>query len=90
MEQKDYSQLSDEELLIERKKMKKSKQMHALLIGFLGGILACGLTAWMLSDSKNIGFFIPMAFPVFFIYKMITKPNPHADLEEVLKGRQLM
>jgi hypothetical protein len=90
MDKVDYSELSDEELLLERKKMKQSKQMHALLIGFLGGIVACGLTAWMMSDSKNIGFFIPMAFPIFFIYKMVKKPNPYADLELELKGRQLM
>ena len=48
MDKVDYSELSDEELLLERKKMKQSKQIHALLIGFLGGIVACGLTAWMM------------------------------------------
>jgi len=89
MEKKDFSTLTDEELLVEKKKLKKSKIFHATYIGFLGGILLFGLIAWTLSPQKELGFLIPMLIPVAFIYKLLKNPNENKDLEEALKERQL-
>lgn len=51
----------------------KSRINHALIIGFLAGILIFGLIGWFQSENKNIGFFIPMLIPVYFIYKLLRK-----------------
>ena len=71
MEKKNFSEMTDEELLVEKKKLKDSKIIHASLIGFLAGILIFGTVSWILSPEKRVGFFIPMLIPLFFIYKMI-------------------
>lgn len=89
MEKKDFYNLTDEELLAEKEKLKKSKVFHATAIGFLAGILIFGVVSWSLSSEKRLGFFIPMLIPVVFIYRMIKNPNKNKDLEEVLKERNL-
>lgn len=89
MEKKDFSKLTDEELLIEKKKQKKSALFHATLIGFLAGILIFGFTSWMLSSEKRLGFLIPMLIPIVMIYRMVTSPKRNTDLEAVLKERNL-
>lgn len=89
MEKKDLYQLTDEELLIEKKKLKKAKIISAVLIGFLAGILIFGVVSWSLSSEKRLGFFIPMLIPVFFIYKMLKNRNANKNLEEVLKERKI-
>lgn len=89
MEKKDLYKLTDEELLVEKKKAKQSKIFHATFIGFLAGILLFGVVAWSLSPQKKLGFLIPMLFPVYFIYKHLTAPNRNKTLEEVLKERGL-
>jgi hypothetical protein len=89
MERKDFLKLSNDELLIEKKKLQKSKIVYALMIGFLVGILIFGIVAWLLSPKKRLGFFIPMLFPVFFIFKMIKNSKKNTDLEEILKQRNL-
>lgn len=89
MEKKNFHELTDQELLVEKKKMKKSKIFAATAIGFLAGVFIFGMVGWFLSEEKRIGFFIPMLIPVFFIYKMIKNPNVNAELEEVLKQRNL-
>ena len=89
MGKKDFYKLTDEELLIERKNLKKSKVFHAASIGFLAGILLFGVVSWSLSSEKNFGFLIPMLIPVVFIYRMLKNPNKNTDLEEVLKERGL-
>lgn len=89
MEQKDLYKLTDEELLIEKEKLKKSKIFHATAIGFLAGILIFGVVSWSLSSEKRLGFLIPMLIPVVFIYRMLKNPNKNKDLEEVLKERNL-
>lgn len=89
MEKKDLYKLTDEELLAEKKKLKKSKVFHATSIGFLAGILLFGMVSWSLSSEKNFGFLIPMLIPVVFIYRMLKNPNQNKDLEEVLKERHL-
>jgi hypothetical protein len=55
MEKKNFSELTDEELLVEKKKLKKSKILHATIIGFLAGILIFGLVSWSLSSEKRFG-----------------------------------
>lgn len=89
MEKKDLYKLSDEELLVEKKKLMKSKIWHAAYIGFLAGILIFGVVSWSLSPQKHLGFLIPMLIPVFFIYKLLKNPNQNQDLEAVLKERGL-
>lgn len=89
MEKKDYYRLTDDELLFEKRKLKKSKLFHATAIGFLAGILIFGVVSWSLSSEKRIGFLIPMLIPVTFIYRLQKKPNKSNDLEEALKDRGL-
>jgi hypothetical protein len=89
MEKKDIYKLTDEELLVEKKKLKKSKLFHATAIGFLAGILIFGVVSWSLSSEKRLGFLIPMLIPVAFIYRLLKNPNKNKDLEDVLKERGL-
>ncbi|MEL6942232.1 MAG: hypothetical protein AAFO82_06150 [Bacteroidota bacterium] len=89
MEKTDFQKLTDEELLVEKKKLRNSKITHATLIGFLAGILIFGIVAWILSPEKRLGFFIPMLFPIFFIYRLFKSPKENKYLEEVLEERNL-
>jgi hypothetical protein len=89
MEKEDLYKLTDEELLVEKKKLNKSKIFHAIWIGFLVGILIFGVVSWSLSSDKHFGFLIPMLIPVAFIYKLLKTPNNNKVLEEVLKERDL-
>ena len=89
MEKKDLYKLTDKELLVEKKKMMKSKLLHATSIGFLAGILIFGVVSWSLSSKKHVGFLIPMSIPVVFMYKLLKTPNKNKDLEDVLKERGL-
>jgi hypothetical protein len=81
--------MTDEELLVEKKKLKKSKVFHAASIGFLAGILIFGIVSWSLSSEKHLGFLIPMLIPIVFIYRMLKNPNKNKDLEDILKKRGL-
>lgn len=89
MEKKSFTEMTDEELLVEKDKLKKSKLFHAALIGFLAGILIFGIVGWILSEERRLGFFIPMLIPIVFIYRMLKNPKMNKDLEEVLKERGL-
>lgn len=89
MEQQDWNALTDEALLAEKKKLQSAKMLHAGLIGFLAGVLVVGFGAWILSPQKKVGFLIPMAFPVIFIYKMVKNSAKNKTLEAVLKERKL-
>jgi hypothetical protein len=89
MEKNDLLKLTDEELLAEKKKLKKSKVLHATFIGFFAGVLIFGVVSWSLSSEKRFGFFIPMLIPVIFIYRMVKNPPANKELEEVLKERGL-
>lgn len=89
MQKKNFSALTDEELLEEKKKLKKSKFFSAASIGFLAGILIFGLVSWGLSSEKQVGFLIPMLIPAVFIYRGLKNPKNNTDLEEVLKERNL-
>lgn len=90
MEKKDLHLLTEQELLLEKKKLQNSKIMHATLIGFFGGILLFGMAGWILSTDRKLGFLIPMMIPVLFIYRMLKNPKQNKDLEEVLKERGLI
>lgn len=81
--------LTDEELLIEKKKMMKSKLYYAVSIGFLSGILIFGFVSWIMFSEKRFGFLVPMLIPVVLIYKILKTPNKNKELEEVLKERKL-
>ncbi|MCW5924491.1 MAG: hypothetical protein KIS77_19385 [Saprospiraceae bacterium] len=89
MKKNDIYNLTDEELLAEKKKMRKSKLFYAIWIGFLAGIFLFGVVSWGLSSEKRLGYLIPMLIPVFFIYKLLKAPNNHKELEDVLKERKL-
>ena len=89
MEKKSFAEMTDEELLVEKKKLKSSKIFHAAFIGFLAGVLIFGMVAWSLSAEKRLGFFIPMLIPVFIIYKLVKNSKGNQDLEEALKERRL-
>ncbi|WP_439130214.1 hypothetical protein [Polaribacter sp.] len=89
MEKEDLLKLTDKELLEEKKKLKKSKIIHAVFIGFIAGVLIFGVVSWLLAPKKRIGFFIPMLIPIYFLYKLIKKPKTTNDLHEVLKKRNL-
>lgn len=89
MESINYESLTNDELLVEKKKLKKAKLMHAFTIGFLAGILIFGVVAWFLSPERKVGFLIPMIFPAVIMYKTFKKRNAKPDLEGVLKNRNL-
>ncbi len=87
MTKQELSLLSDDELLLKKKELQKSKIVHAILIGFLAGVIAFGLGGWLMSEERNIGFFIPMLFPIYFIYRLLKGNDEHKVLEEVLSER---
>lgn len=72
--------LTDEELLIEKKKMMKSKLYYAASIGFLSGILIFGFVSWLMFSEKRFGFLVPMLIPVVLIYKILKTPNKNKEL----------
>lgn len=81
MEQKKLSELTDQELLQQAKKVKTNAIITAVLIGFLIGIVVYSVanTGW--------GFFA--LIPLIFAYKLINKPKEQAELERLLKERNL-
>lgn len=81
MDKEQLSSLSDEELLQEAKKMKSSRFIHAVLIGFLIGII-------VYSIAKNTLGFLTL-IPLFFAYKLLYKPDQHKALKKILKERNL-
>lgn len=82
MHKKELTELSDEELLAEARKMKSASIKYALLIGFLVGIV-------IYSAVKNtIGFFT--LIPLYFIYKLVKNSSYEKKaLEALLKERKL-
>jgi hypothetical protein len=82
MEQKKLSELSDEALLQEAKKLKYAPVIDAFLIGFLIGIVVYGVA------KNSWGFFT--LIPLFFAYKLLKKPKDyHQELENILRERNL-
>lgn len=89
MHKKNLSELTDEELLVEKKKLKSSKITHAVIIGFLAGITIVGVVSWSISSKKHIGFLIPMLIPISIIYRLVKNSKNNKDLEDILKERNL-
>jgi hypothetical protein len=81
MKQKELSELSDQELLDEAKKMKSSSIAHAFVIGFMAGIV-------VYSFVKNTWGLVTL-IPLFFIYKLTSYPNNNEELKRLLKERNL-
>jgi len=81
MNQKELSELTDQELLDKAKKMKSNSTINALFIGFLVGIIIYSIVV------NSVGFFT--LIPLFFVYKLIDKSKNKKDLENQLKERDL-
>jgi hypothetical protein len=82
--QKELSELTDQELLEEAKKMKSFSITNALIIGFLMGIV-------FYSFAKNTwGIFT--LIPLYFVYKIVNDPKNKRskDMEKLLKERNLI
>ena len=82
MKPKEMSELTNQELLQEAKKMKSKSKINAALIGFLIGVV-------FYSIAKNsLGFFT--LIPLFFAYKLINKSTYDSkEVENLLKERNL-
>ncbi len=83
MENTELSQLTDQELLDEAKKMKSFSITNAFLIGLLIGIVIYSVI------KSTFGFV--MLIPLYFVYKMINDPRNkrNKELEILLKQRNL-
>lgn len=81
MKQKELSELTDQELLDEAKKMRSNPIMNAVFIGFLIGIVIYSII------ENSLGFFT--LIPLFLIYKLLKNSKKSKALEELLKERNL-
>ena len=83
MNQKELSELNDQELLDEAKKMKSFSMTNAFLIGFLIAVVVYSIV------KNSFGFL--SIIPLYFIYKMVNDPknNRSKALDELLKERNL-
>jgi len=63
--------MTDEELLEEKRKQKKTKIIYALLIGFLIGIVV-----WSVANN-TWGLFT--LIPLYFIYRLVNNSNNNKD-----------
>ncbi|MDR9366735.1 MAG: hypothetical protein RI575_15470 [Balneolaceae bacterium] len=81
MNQKEISQLSDEELLEEVQKIKPSPGIDAFFIGFLIGIIIFSVTA------SSWGFLT--LIPLFLIYLFLKKSKRYDALKKEMKDRKL-
>ncbi len=82
MNQKELSELTDEELLIKAKKMKSNSIINAVLIGFMAGVI-------FYSVVKSTWGLVTL-IPLFIIYKLMNQSNDDKALKEVLKERNLL
>ena len=81
MNQKELSQITDEELLELVKQNKPSPIFDAFFIGFLVGILVYGAAA------NAWGFIILL--PLFLIYVFLKKPKRYKSLKNEMEKRNL-
>ena len=82
MESRKLTQLTDQELLQEAKKLKSASITNAVLIGFLIGIVFYSMV------KNSLGFFT--LIPLFFAYKLINNSKyNNKELENLLKERNL-
>lgn len=84
MNQKKLSELTDQELLAEAKKMKSTSIINATLIGVMIGVIIFSI--W----KNTIGLFT--LIPLYFIFKVFHKPKEkerNEALKAMLKERNL-
>jgi len=81
MDQKDLSQLTDEELLAEAKKMKSAAIINAVFIGVMIGIIIYSIV------ENSIGFLTLL--PLYLAYKAFDNSKNNKRVEELLKERNL-
>jgi hypothetical protein len=82
MTQKELTELTDEELLQEARKMKSTSITNAVLTGFLIGIVVYSIV------KNSLGFLT--LIPLFFAYKLLNKSKHDSkELENLLKERNL-
>ena len=84
MENKELSQMTDQELLAEAKKLKSFSITNAVFIGFLFGIV--------LYSVFNNSFGFLMLIPLYIIYRLVNDPKSKRlkELEVILKQRKLL
>lgn len=78
MEQKKLSELDDQELLEEQKKLKTNKIINATLIGLFVGVFVYGAV-------KN-GFTFFTFFPLFFALLLVNSGRKKIEFENELKN----
>ena len=81
MKQKELSELTDQELLNEAKKMKLTPIMNTLLVGVMIGVIIYSVV------KNSIGFFT--LIPLFFIYRLANNSKNDKAVENLLKERNL-
>ena len=82
MDQKKLSELTDEELLIEAKKMKSNAITNGVLVGFFVGIIVYSIV------NSSVGLFT--LIPLFLAYKLINNSKYNQqELKDLLKERNL-
>ncbi len=81
MNEQELNQLTDEELLVEAKKLKTASIWSALAIGIMAGVI-------IYSVAKNTWGFLTL-IPLYFIFKMVKGDKKNAALKKVLKERGL-
>ncbi len=82
--QKDLTELTNEELIAEAKKLKSTAKMNAFFIGFLVAII-------VYSVAKNSWGLVTL-IPLYFIYRLINDPQNkrRKAVESLLKERNLV
>lgn len=83
MNQKQLKELSDQELLVEARKMKTTQLIDATLIGVLFGILIYSIVA----GNFTIFFGILILYAIFKLAKK--EKNKKEEIEKLLKERNL-
>jgi len=81
MNQKELTELTDQELIEEAKKIKPSPLVDAFFIGFLVGII-------IYSVVMNSWGFLTL-IPLFIVYKLLKKSERNEALKKGLKERNL-
>lgn len=81
MTEQELSALTDEELLVEAKKLKSASIWSALVIGLMAGVVIYSAV------KSTIGFFT--LIPLFIIYKILNGSKNNDALKKVLKERDL-
>jgi hypothetical protein len=81
MNRKELSELTDQELLDESKRINPNPLLDAFLIGLLIGIIVYGVII------NSMGFLA--IIPLFLIYVLIKKSKKHIALEKLLKELNL-